>query len=221
MNLLVVDDNKETVDFLKSSLKEEGFVVDTAEDGEVGSYKAKINEYDLIILDINLPRKDGQQVCSEIRSAGKSVPVLIVSIKGEIETKVDLLSLGADDYITKPYSYAELVARVKALLRRPKIVEDEILRVNDIELNLPKRSVYLAGKEVHLAPKEFFLLEYLLRNRGRVLTRQAILEHVWDMNADPFTNTVETHIGDLRRKLKGKSRDDFIRTVSGTGYVID
>lgn len=221
MNLLVVDDNKETVDFLKSSLKEEGFVVDTAEDGEVGSYKAKINEYDLIILDINLPRKDGRQVCSEIRRAGKNMPILILSVKGEIETKVDLLSVGADDYITKPFSYAELAARVKALIRRPQKVEDEILCVDNIELNLPKRSVYCSGKEIHLTPKEFFLLEYLLRNRGHVLTRQAILEHVWDMNADPFTNTVETHIGDLRRKLKGKSRDDFIRTVSGTGYVID
>ena len=149
------------------------------------------------------------------------MPILILSIKGEIETKVDLLSIGADDYITKPYSYAELAARVKALILRPQKVEDEILRVGDIELNLPKRSVYRAGKKVHLAPKEFFLLEYLLRNRGRVLTRQTILEHVWDMNADLFTNTVETHVTILRRKLKGRNKNDFIRTVSGTGYVID
>lgn len=149
------------------------------------------------------------------------MPILILSIKGEIETKVDLLSIGADDYITKPYSYAELAARVKALIRRPQKVEDQIFSVGDIELNLPKRSVYRAGKKVHLAPKEFFLLEFLLRNRGRVLTRQTILEHVWDMNADLFTNTVETHVTILRRKLKGRNKGDFIRTVSGTGYVID
>lgn len=221
MNLLIVENDKETLNFLKPSLKAEGFVVDIAEDGEAGAYKAQTNDYDLIILDIGLPRKDGRQVCSEIRSAGKSMPILVLSIKGEIETKVDLLSLGADDYITKPYSYAELSARVKALIRRPQKVEDEIFRVGDIELNLPKRSVYRAGKKVHLAPKEFFLLEFLLRNRGRVLTRQTILEHVWDMNADLFTNTVETHVTILRRKLKGRNKGDFIRTVSGTGYVID
>lgn len=221
MNLLIVEDDKETVDFLKPSLKAEGFVVDVAEDGDKGLYKAKINDYDLIILDIGLPKKDGRQVCAEIRSEGRGMPILILSVKGEIETKVDLLSIGADDYITKPFSYAELAARVKALIRRPQKVEDEIFRVGDIELNLPKRSAYRAGKKVHLAPKEFFLLEFLLRNRGRVLTRQTILEHVWDMNADLFTNTVETHVTILRRKLKGKNKDDFIRTVSGTGYVID
>ncbi|MDO8578038.1 MAG: response regulator transcription factor [Dehalococcoidales bacterium] len=221
MNLLIVEDDKETLEFLKPSLMAEGFVVDVAEDGEAGSYKGKTNDYDLIILDIGLPRKNGRQVCSEIRSAGKSMPILILSVKGEIETKVDLLSIGADDYITKPFSYVELAARVRALMRRPDKMEDEIFRVDDIELNLPKRSVHRAGKEVHLAPKEFFLLEFLLRNRGRVLTRQTILEHVWDMNADLFTNTVETHVTILRRKLKGKSKDDFIRTVSGTGYVID
>lgn len=221
MNLLIIEDNKETLDFLKLSLKADGFVVDTALDGEMGSYKARINDYDLIILDIGLPRKDGRQVCSELRSAGKNMPILIFTVQGEIETKVDLLSIGADDYITKPYSYAELLARIKALVRRPHRMENETLCVGDIELNLQKRSVYQAGKKVHLAPKEFFLLEYLLRNRGRVLTRQAILEHVWGMNVDLFTNTVETHVGELRRKLKGKRGSDSIRTVSGTGYVID
>lgn len=221
MNILIVEDDKETLNFLKLSLMAEGFVVDTAEDGDNGYYKTKINDYDLIILDIGLPQKDGRQICSEIRSEGKSMPILILSVKGEIDTKVDLLNLGADDYITKPYSYIELVARVKTLMRRTKILEDEILCVDDIELNLPKRSVYQTGKKIHLTPKEFFLLEYLLRNRGRVLTRQAILEHVWDMNADLFTNTIETHIAMLRQKLKGKKKDNFIRTVSGSGYVID
>lgn len=219
MNLLIVEDDKETVSFLKPSLKAEGFVVDVAEDGDAGSYKAQLNNYDLIILDIGLPKKDGRQVCSEIRAAGKTMPILMLSIKGEIETKVDLLTIGADDYVTKPFAYSELAARVKVLMRRPLRSDDEILRVGDVELNLPRRSVHRAGKPVHLAPKEFFLLEYLLRNRGRVMTRQAILEHVWDMNADLFTNTVETHVVNIRRKLKKDK--NFIRTVSGTGYVID
>ena len=221
MNLLIVEDDKETIDFLKPSLKAEGYVVDVAGDGESGAYKARVNDYDLIILDIGLPKKDGRQLCTEIRTAGKCMPILMLSVKGEIETKVDLLSMGADDYVTKPFSYAELVARIKSLLRRPRNIEDEVLRIDDIELNLPKRSVYKAGKKIHLAPKEFFLLEYLLRNRGRVLSRQTILEHVWDMNADPFTNTVETHVVNIRHKLKGKGNKDFIRTISGTGYVID
>lgn len=219
MNLLIVEDDKETVSFLKPSLKAEGFVVDVAEDGDAGSYKAQLNNYDLIILDIGLPKKDGRQVCSEIRAAGKTMPILMLSIKGEIETKVDLLTIGADDYVTKPFAYSELAARVKVLMRRPLRADDEILRVGDVELNLPRRSVHRAGKPVHLAPKEFFLLEYLLRNRGRVMTRQTILEHVWDMNADLFTNTVETHVVNIRRKLKKDK--NFIRTVSGTGYVID
>lgn len=219
MSLLIVEDDKETVSFLKPSLKAEGFVVDVAEDGDAGSYKAQLNNYDLIILDIGLPKKDGRQVCSEIRAAGKTMPILMLSIKGEIETKVDLLTIGADDYVTKPFAYSELAARVKVLMRRPSRAEDEIMRVGDVELNLPRRSVHRAGKPVHLAPKEFFLLEYLLRNRGRVMTRQAILEHVWDMNADLFTNTVETHVVNIRRKLKKDK--NFIRTVSGTGYVID
>ncbi len=221
MNLLVVEDDKETRNFLKSSLRAEGFVVDTAEDGKAGSYKASVNDYDLIILDIELPYKNGRQICSELRSSGKNMPIIMLSVKGEIDTKVDLLQTGADDYLTKPFSFTELSARIKALLRRPQKIEGEVLCIDDLVLDTGGRTVARAGKEVSLTPKEFFLLEYLMRNRGRVMSRQSLLEHVWDVNADPFTNTVETHIVNLRKKLKQKNKKEIIRTVSGTGYKIN
>ena len=221
MNLLVVEDDKETRNFLKSSLKAEGFVVDTAEDGKAGSYKASVNDYDLIVLDIELPYKNGRQICSELRASGKNMPIIMLSVKGEIDTKVDLLQTGADDYLTKPFSFTELSARIKALLRRPQKIEGEVLCIGDLVLDAGSRTVARAGKEVGLTPKEFFLLEYLMRNRGRVMSRQALLEHVWDVNADPFTNTVETHIVNLRKKLKQKNKREIICTVSGTGYKIN
>lgn len=221
MNLLVVEDDKETRNFLKSSLKAEGFVVDIAEDGKTGSYKASVNDYDLVILDIELPYKNGRQICSELRSSGKNMPIIMLSVKGEIDTKVDLLQTGADDYLTKPFSFTELSARIKALLRRPQKIEGEVLCIDDLVLDTGGRTVACAGKEVSLTPKEFFLLEYLMRNRGRVMSRQALLEHVWDVNADPFTNTVETHIVNLRKKLKQKNKREIICTVSGTGYKIN
>lgn len=221
MNLLVVEDDKETRNFLKSSLKVEGFVVDTAEDGKAGSYKASVNDYDLIVLDIELPYKNGRQICSELRSSGKNMPIIMLSVKGEIDTKVDLLQTGADDYLVKPFSFTELSARIKALLRRPQKIENEVLCIDDLVLDAGSRTVARAEKEICLTPKEFFLLEYLMRNRGRVMSRQALLEHVWDVNADPFTNTVETHIVNLRKKLKQKNKREIICTVSGTGYKIN
>lgn len=221
MNLLIVEDDKETLESLVLSLRAEGFIVDTASDGETGTYKAKINDYDLIILDKGLPKKDGLEVCSNIRSAGKHMPVLILSVKSEIDTKTDLLNAGADDYMTKPFSFKELMARINALLRRPEKVEHTILWIGNLTVDIEARTVIRGNKEFHLTPKEFALLEYFLRNRGEVLSRQEILEHVWDINADPFTNTIETHIASLRRKLKSKGQREVIHTLSGMGYKID
>jgi two-component system OmpR family response regulator len=221
MNILVIEDDKEIIDFLKLSLDEAGFVVDTAEDGQAGADKALNNNYDLIVLDYNLPQKDGGQICREIRNSGKSVPIIILSVKSEIDDKVNLLNMGADDYIAKPYSFSELLARIHALLRRPLKIEHDVFKIDNLFLDTISRAVRRGTEEIRLSPKEFLLLEYLVRNRGRVLSRTEILEHVWDMNADPFTNTIETHILNLRKKIGKRKIGEFIRTVSGIGYKIE
>jgi DNA-binding response OmpR family regulator len=221
MNILIVEDDKETLDFLKLSLEGEGFVVDTAEDGDIGSYKARTNNYDLILLDNMLPNKDGRQICAEIRSRGSSVPIIMLSARTELDTKIDLLRTGVDDYMTKPFSYEELYARIKALLRRPKKIEHTLLQIGNLTLDTDGHTVKRGSKEIHLTLKEFLLLEYLARKRGLVLSRAEILEHVWDVNADSFTNTIETHILNLRKKIRQKGKKDFIHTVSGVGYKIE
>lgn len=221
MNILIVEDHKETLDVLTSSLKAEGFVVDAAEDGQVGLQKAMANDYDIAVLDIGLPHKDGKQITRELRAAGKTLPILILSVKTEIATKADLLDIGADDYLIKPFSFVELVARIRALLRRPQTMEAEIMEVGDVVVDIRKRKVARGTREIHLTPKEFYLFEYLLRHRGEVLSRQALLEHVWDVNADPFTNTVETHIMTLRKKIgDDKRKRKLIASISGAGYTI-
>jgi len=183
MNLLIVDDDKEIVDFLKPSLKAEGFVIDTADNGEDGLYKSQINNYDLIILDNVLPKKTGLQVCSELRKEENCVPILILSAKLETETKTDFLNSGADDYVIKPFAFAELLARIKALLRRPKNIEHNILQVDDLILDVEGHTVISNNKDVRLTMKEFSLLEYLMKNKNRVLSRGEILEHVWGSDA--------------------------------------
>jgi DNA-binding response OmpR family regulator len=218
MNLLIVDDDKGIVDFLKTSLKSDGFAVDTAQDGDTGLYKAQINNYDLIILDNMLPKKSGLQVCSEIRKAGNNVPIIILSAKTETEEKIDFLNSGADDYLEKPFSFAELSARVKALLRRPKNIEPEILEADNLVLDI-KSHIFLVGKkEVRLTMKEFSLMEYFMKNKNRVLSRAEILEHVWGTDADLFTNTIETHVLNLRRKIGQHNKKEFITTIPGMGY---
>lgn len=221
MNLLLIEDDKEIVSSLTPQLKKCGFVVDVAFDGEEGLGKAEKNNYDMVIMDKGLPKKDGMEVCSSIRTAGKHTPILILSVKSEIDTKADLLNAGADDYMTKPFAFKELMARVNALLRRPKKVEHTILRIGDLAVNIEGRTVARGDKKLHLTTKEFALLEYFLRNSGKALSRQEILEHVWDINADPFTNTIETHILMLRNKIESKKGERIIQTVPGVGYKIE
>jgi len=221
MRILLVEDEINIINFLKPSLESECFVVDTAEEGEKAIRLAKINGYDLIILDYMIPKKDGREVCEEIRKAGKVMPILILSVVADTEKKAELLNAGADDYLTKPFSLIELMARVRALLRRPKQIESEIIKINDLKLDSKKNIVTRAGKEIRLTRKEFMLLEYLMRNPGTVLSRGMIMEHVWDMNADPFSNTIESHILSLRKKIGDKGRKKLIYTLPGRGYKID
>jgi len=221
MKILAVEDEKKIADFLKKSLKEEGFVVDIAEDGEQGVYMARINQYDMIILDNLLPKKNGLEVCKELREKGKTMPILMLSVKSDTNTKVELLNAGADDYLSKPFSFEELLARIHALLRRQKPITKEVLRIGNIVLDTKRCIVTIDKKRVHLTHKEFALLEYLMRNKGIVLSRGMIMEHVWDMNADPFSNTIESHIRSLRRKIDDCKKNKLIHTVSGRGYKID
>ncbi len=221
MRILIVEDEKDIRDFVAKSLKAESFAVDTAADGEKGSFLARTNDYDLIILDNIMPKKSGLQVCEEIRKDGKTVPILILSVKSETTAKVDLLNAGADDYLTKPFSLDELLARVRALLRRPTQIENEILQIDDLIVDTSRQTVRRGGKDIYLTRKEFALLKYLLKNQGIVLSRGMIMEHVWDMTADPFSNTIESHILSLRRKIDTKGKKKLIHTVPGRGYKID
>jgi two-component system, OmpR family, copper resistance phosphate regulon response regulator CusR len=221
MRILVVEDDPKINDFLKISLESEYFVVDTVHDGEKGYYLAMTNEYDIIILDFMLPGKLGLEICKELRTNGIQTPIIGLSVKSETVNKVGFLNAGADDYLTKPFSFEELIARIQALLRRPQSIESNIVEIGGIELDSQKHTVRKDGKEIYLTRKEFLLLEYLMKNHGTVLSRGMILEHVWDMNADPFSNTIETHIMTLRRKIDSEQSLRLIRTVPGIGYKID
>ena len=221
MRTLIVEDEKDICDFLKKSLESECYVVDTAFDGEEGLRLIQTSSYDIVILDNNMPKKTGLEVCKELRAEGNSVPILMLSVQSETTTKVDLLNAGADDYLTKPFSIDELNARIKALLRRPKEIESEDLRIDDLFLDLNRHIITRGEKEIYLTKKEFTLLQYLLRNKGIVLSRSMIMEHVWDMNVDPFSNTIESHIMSLRKKLDLPKHKKLIHTVSGRGYKID
>ncbi len=221
MKALVVEDEKQISNLIKKNLESEHFIVDTAMDGERGSFLARTKNYDIILLDNVMPKKTGQQVCREIRKDGKSVPIIMVSVNSETTTKVDLLNAGADDYLTKPFEFDELLARINALLRRPEKVENEIIKVDDLVLDLAKHEIKRGEKEITLTKKEFMLLMYMMKNVGIVLSRNMLLENVWDMSVDYFSNTIESHIRSLRKKIDTKGKNKLIHTVSGTGYKLD
>jgi len=220
MRILIVEDDTEMRDFLKVTLERESFAVDIAEDGKQGSYMARTNDYDLIILDNVLPHKLGIEVCSDIRKMGKTTPILLLSVRSEIDEKTALLDAGADDYIIKPYSHKELLSRIRALTRRSSVITPTRLYVDDLILDSVAYEVRRGEKEIHLTTKEFALLELLLRNKGKVVSRGIILEHVWDISGDPLSKTVETHIVNLRKKIE-KGSKKLIVNVSGRGYKIE
>jgi DNA-binding response OmpR family regulator len=222
MKLLIVEDDVDVGNFLKTGFEADSIVVDIAHNGVDGSYQARVNDYDVIILDHSLPKKNGVAVCQEIRASGKAVPIIFLSVLGEIENKVDALEKGADDYVTKPFSFEELRARVRAVVRRPNKIEGTIITVSDIVLNTEKQIVARDTIGIYLTRKEFNLLEYLMRNNGKVLSRGMIMEHVWNADSDPFSNTIESHILNLRKKLKvNRKSKDLIRNVPGRGYMIE
>lgn len=222
MKILVVEDEPKTGDYLKQGLSEAGFIVDLARDGRDGLHQALMEAYDLAVLDVMLPGIDGWQVLQGIRKAGKDIPVLFLTAKDSIEDRVKGLETGADDYLVKPFAFAELLARVRTLLRRGrKGKESEILQAADLELDLIRRRVTRSGKKIDLTAKEFALLELLLRRQGEVLPRSLIASQVWDMNFDSETNVIEVAIRRLRAKVDEGFSPPLIHTVRGMGYVLE
>lgn len=217
MKILIIEDDISLRNVLRIGLEEMSHVVDEAENGEKGSYLARVNKYDLILLDNVLPKKMGRQVCQEIRKSGIHTPILLLSAKSEVNSKIDLLDSGADDYMTKPFSFLELQSRIKVLARRPQKIEDFILSANHIELNRNKAEIKIRGKKVYFTRKEFLLLELLMKNYNDVITRSMIMEKVWEMQVDPFSNTVETHIRNVRVKIKDVNKK-IIVNIPGRGY---
>jgi two-component system OmpR family response regulator len=220
MRILVVEDQEETAEALKQRLEAECYAVDVERDGERGFYKARTNDYDLILLDRSLPGKSGYEICAGLREYKMATPILILSVAAEIEDKVNLLNCGADDYLTKPYAFSELMARVKALLRRPQTIEEETLFVDGLLLDRDIYSFTFRGRTASLTQKEFMLLEYLMKNERKVVSPGTILEHVWDGSVDQFSKSIEVHIMNLRRKIDPKDRNAFIRNVPGHGYTV-
>src|SRR5438477_5188687 len=220
MRILVVEDEKRIADFLGRGLQGAGYAVDVALDGATALEFVHNTDYDLIILDIMLPDLDGLKVLERIRSRKAGPPVLILSARGAVDDRVKGLEQGADDYLTKPFAFVELLARVRALLRRGQPTPER-LQVGDLALDCIRRKVTRSNENVELAPKEFSILEYLMRNRGRPLSRTMIVEHVWDMDYDGLTNIVDVYIRHLRSKIDDKWPVKMIHTVRGIGYMLD
>jgi len=220
MRILVVEDEKKVANFLKKGLEEEYYVVDCAYDGEEALFMAEVNEYDLMLLDIMLPKIDGLEVLKEVRDKGLTMPVLMLTAKDSVEDVVKGLDAGGDDYLTKPFAFAELLARVRALLRRKEREPAGQLRVADLVLDPATHTVSRGGEEIDLTAKEYALLEYLMRHVNRVVTRTMISEHVWDYHFDPLTNVIDVYVNHLRKKIELNSSQRLIHTIRGVGYML-
>jgi two-component system OmpR family response regulator len=222
MKLLVIEDDQTTASYIARGLREEGHVIDVAQDGKTGLIEATATSYDVLVLDRLLPELDGLAVLRTLRVAGNKTPVLLLTALGDVDDRIEGLRAGADDYLAKPFVFGELSARIDALARRPQTLETETtLSAKDLKMDLLTRKVTRAGQELDLLPREFALLEHLLRRKGRVQTRTILLEAVWDVHFDPGTNVVETHISRLRAKVDRPFETEMIRTVRGAGYRIE
>lgn len=218
MRILVVDDDRRLCAVIKRGLLEQGYAVDLAYDGEEGEYLAEINPYDVIILDIMLPSQDGMQVCQELRAKKVNTPILMLTAKDTVEDRVTGLDKGADDYLVKPFAFSELLARIRALLRREGTSKSPEIRVGDLVLNTLTREVRRGHRPIELTTKEYVILEYFMRRPRAVVTRTMIEEHAWDYDFDSMSNLVDVYIRRLRRKIDAEGEDSLIQTVRGAGY---
>ena len=220
MRILLVEDEARVAGFIAKGLREEAYAVDIAIDGGQALYQAAINPYDLVILDLMLPVKDGRTVCRELRLSGFRAPILMLTARDSIEDRVAGLDCGADDYLIKPFDFQELLARLRALLRRAHAVRPQVLDVADLSINTASHAVTRAGRAITLTAKEYALLEYLVVCQGRVVGREQIAEHVWDESFDPFSNVIDVYIKRLRAKLDTGSGQRLIHTRRGEGYIL-
>jgi DNA-binding response OmpR family regulator len=221
MRILLVEDDADLAQFIRKGLKEEHYAVDVAADGEEGLVLALNNAYDLLILDIMLPKLDGLTLCRRIRAKGNTTAVLLLTARNTVEDKVSGFDTGADQFLPKPFAFVELLAQIRALLRRGSTQQIVQLQAADLRLDPASHRVWRAGQEIALTNKEYALLEFLLRNKNRVLTRTAIIEHVWDISYDPMTNIVDAHIRALRAKIDRDFSPPLIATVRGAGYMLE
>ncbi len=222
MKILVIEDEHLIANSIKKGLEQEHHTVDVCYNGNDGYDMAVTEDYDLIVLDLMLPGIDGFTICKQLRKENIHIPILILTAKGQIQDKVYGLDSGADDYLTKPFAFEELLARIRALTRRPKTTIDPLLKVGDLKLNTKSFEVKRNGKNIYLSSKEFALLEYLMRNRNKIITKNQIITHVWDYDADILPNTIEVYIKNLRRKIDEpfKNSKKLIQTVRGFGYKV-
>ncbi len=220
MRILIIEDEKKVAAFIKKGLEEETYAVDIATDGEEGLYLGEQNQYDLIILDLMLPKINGLDILSSLRSQNIKTPILLLTAKDSVEDKVEGLNQGADDYLTKPFAFSELLARIRVLLRRGKAESKTILEIADLTLNLVSHKVSRGNEEIELTGKEYSLLEYFMRNQEKVLTRTMIAEHVWDYNFDTFTNVIDVYVNHLRKKIDKNFSTKLLHTLRGVGYVM-
>ena len=220
MRILLIEDEVKLSSFIKRGLVAERYAIDIAHDGRSGLELADTYQYDLVVLDLMLPEMDGSEVLRRIRRRNPSVPVLILSARGSVEDKVQHMETGADDYLTKPFAFAELLVRIKALMRRGPVNRASTIRINNLELDRLSQQVKRAGQRIDLTSKEYALLEYLMSNAGRVLSRNMIIEHVWDQSFDGITNIVDVYIRHLRNKVDDGYDPKLLQTVRGVGYTI-
>ena len=221
MRLLIIEDDDKIAEFISDGFRQSGFNVMREVDGESGLAAAEQGEFDAAVVDIMLPRLDGLEVIRRLRRKGNALPIIVLSARGSVDAKIAGLEAGGDDYLAKPFSIAELIARVQALVRRAgRVMEEPVLRVGDLVMDLTTHCVTRAGRRVDLQPLEYQLLEYLMRNRGRVVTKTVIMDRVWDYRFNPHTNVVESRICRLREKVDFEGLPKLIRTIRGFGYVL-
>lgn len=222
MKILIVEDNEKLATMLKKGFESKGYAADFVTDGEAGQSRIELchEDYDMVVLDLMMPKKNGLEVCKNIRDKKIDIPILILTARDSTDDKISALDSGADDYLVKPFSFKELLARIRAILRRPNNTLPTELKVNSITLNPTTRKVLFREKEIKLTLKEFGLLEYLMRHPNQVLNREQILDNLWDFGFDSFSNVVDVHMKNLRKKLKNEMEEDFLETIRGVGYRI-